>query len=564
MWTEIQCREIGRRCVLKETQTTTIQAENRRGEIEYKSEVKYLGVTLDSKLHWTSHIEEKLKKAKNYLGKIAHMTRNNWGPKPRLMRWAYTGIVRPMFCYGAMIWGHRAPELMEKFRRLNRMAINTFASFPKSTPTIALEVMLEVMPLHLVCVQEAVAARVRLDNVLEFGWHGTSHTKRHATSHMKFLQERLGQYRIDPRNTDVCSSLQWNKGFKINWSSFDGTAKHRQLSQVNAYTDGSKIKEQTGAGMVAYKGRGEILREWYRLPDGCTVFQAEVAAVASMADALSEVQDGSVKYVKIFIDSQAAISAIGNPLVKSKIVERAVDSLNRLAETAISVTLVWIPAHKGHDGNEVADELAKKGAAESDTRRCLDVGQPMATLKANIRGQIYKEWLKEWNASATASHTKSFYAGPNPGKARFVYKLARLELGRFVRIITGHNNLGFFQTKISLGNNAACRFCEEGVETMTHLLYGCPAFHESRREIFNDRLPTNDMKWSVRDLLNFSFIPGINEAFEGTWADGDPLPMPMDASDESLGLDFLDESMSGNESSGEQNGSTWTDQQEVD
>ena len=111
--------------------------------------MKYLGVTLDSKLYWTAHINEKLSKAKKYLGKVACMVRNNWGPKPKLMRRAYIGIVRPMLCYGAMIWGHRAPELMEKFRRINRMAINTFACFPRSTPTAALEVMLNIMPLHL-------------------------------------------------------------------------------------------------------------------------------------------------------------------------------------------------------------------------------------------------------------------------------------------------------------------------------------------------------------------------------------------------------------------------------
>ena len=131
---------------------------------------------MDSKMYWNTHIDEKLDKAKKYLGKVAYMTRNNWGPKPRLMRWAYTGIVRPMLCYGAMIWGHRAPELIAKLRRINRMAINTFANFPKSTPTAALEVMLDVMPLHLFCVQEALAARTRLNSVLKFGWHGTSHT----------------------------------------------------------------------------------------------------------------------------------------------------------------------------------------------------------------------------------------------------------------------------------------------------------------------------------------------------------------------------------------------------
>ena len=98
------------------------------GNIEYKTEVKYLGVTLDSKLHWNTHINEKLDKTKKYLGKISSMTRNNWGPKPRLMRWAFIGIVRPMLCYGAMIWGHRAPELLEKFRRVNSCLLYTSPS----------------------------------------------------------------------------------------------------------------------------------------------------------------------------------------------------------------------------------------------------------------------------------------------------------------------------------------------------------------------------------------------------------------------------------------------------
>ena len=42
------------------------------------------------------------------------------------------------------------------------------------------------------------------------------------------------------------------------------------------------------------------------------------------------------------------------------------------------------------------------------------------------------------------------------------------------------------------------------------------------------------MEWSVRDLLNFSYIPIINEAFEGTWAHGDPIGLDnMDTDPES-------------------------------
>ena len=489
------------------------------GEIEFKTEVKYLGVTLDSKLHWTPHINDKLAKTRKYLGKIAHMTRKNWGPKPKLMRWAYLGIVRPMLCYGAMIWGHRAPELIEKFRRINRMAMNTFANFPKSTPTAALEIMLDVQPLHLFCVQEAVSARVRLTNVLEFGWHGTSHTKTHAVSHMKFLEDKLDKYGVNTKNTDKCNALKWNMGYKINRDSFDGRAKHRQPTQVNVFTDGSKLDDQTGAGLVIYKGRREIEHEWYKLPEGCTVFQAEVAAIAKAAQKLVQLQDGSIKYVKIFVDSQAAIQAIGNPYVTSKIVLSAIESLNELASSAKSVTVVWIPAHKGHIGNERADELAKKGTAENTPGRTLGVGMPQATVKAAIRKAVYGEWQKEWSSMSTANHARSFYGGPNQGKARYVYKLARLELGRFVRLITGHNNLSFFQTKIGLHTSSTCRFCAEGLETITHFMTTCPRLGGARRDILCNKVPTADMSWSVRALLDFSYAPGINEAFEGIGTD---------------------------------------------
>ena len=54
-----------------------------------------------------------------------------------------------------------------------------------------------------------------------------------------------------------------------------------------------------------------------------------------------------------------------------------------------------------------------------------------------------------------------------------------------------------------------------------------------------DRIPTDDMMWSVRELLDFSYIPGINEAYEGTWACSDHWPEVGDEMDQSLGLGWL-------------------------
>ena len=490
-------------------------------EIEYKQEVKYLGVTLDSK-HWTKHIKDKTSRAKKYLMHIANITRKNWGPKPKLMRWAYLGIVRPMLSYASMIWGHRSAYHIPRLRRVNRMAINTFGSFPKSTPTAALEVMLDVMPLHLFCKQEALASRTRLDGVLQRDWMGTSNKKTHAVSHLKYWDNALQDFKIDPSSCDRHSGMKWNTGFKINTDSFDGTAKHRIPTQYNAYTDGSRHNDQTGAGYTIHKKGKEIDHGSFRLPDHATVFQAEVAAINKAAIALMRMPQ-DVQFVKIFVDSRAAILALTNPVVKSKTVATTIESLNHLASRASSVTIVWIPAHKGHLGNERADVLAKGGAQSALPDDFHPVPQPISALKADIRSNILQVWSREWQEDTRFVHTKQFYYSPMPAKAKHVYKLARLELGRFVRLITGHNNLNGFQTKIGLWADRTCRLCHAEEETFAHFLHDCPRLWLSRRELFPTGQPTPDMQWSVRALLDFSYIPCINAAFEGTWAHSDPI-----------------------------------------
>ena len=104
--------------------------------IEYSTGCTYLGLHIDSKLNWNKHIEEKINKCKRFLMKTVHETRANFGPKPSLMKWGYTGLVRPILTYGAMIWGHSAltQTNIAKLRRLNRIATNTITSIRNQTP----------------------------------------------------------------------------------------------------------------------------------------------------------------------------------------------------------------------------------------------------------------------------------------------------------------------------------------------------------------------------------------------------------------------------------------------
>ena len=101
--------------------------------------------------------------------KTGHETRANFGPKPSLMKWGYTGLVRPILTYGAMIWGHSAltQTNIAKLRRLNRIATNTITSVRKSNPSRALEIIYDIQPLHLEILKVGLSSYIRLNKYID-------------------------------------------------------------------------------------------------------------------------------------------------------------------------------------------------------------------------------------------------------------------------------------------------------------------------------------------------------------------------------------------------------------
>ena len=167
------------------------------------------------------------------------------------------------------------------------------------------------------------------------------------------------------------------------------------------------------------------------------------------------------------------------------------------------------------------------------------MARPVSDIKAQIRDKVYRDWTEQWTKSTAARHTKIFYDRPDHNKARYVLKLARLELGRFVRLVTNHNNLRYFQHLIGLAESPTCRLCLNSPESFSHFLFSCPRLRSLRIDIFQDELPTSDRNWSVRKLLAFTYNTTVNEAFEGDWEDGDgheqcPPTHPEDSQSEDL------------------------------
>ena len=97
-------------------------------DAEEKNDAKYLGVMIDNKLSYVSHINHvkaKLTKGNAILAKVRHFVPHN------LLKNTYHAHFQPHLDYGLTVWGHAAPTNLDVINRQQRKAIRIM-SFKKS------------------------------------------------------------------------------------------------------------------------------------------------------------------------------------------------------------------------------------------------------------------------------------------------------------------------------------------------------------------------------------------------------------------------------------------------
>ena len=178
--------------------------------------------------------------------------RGTFNTKPKLVKWAYTGVVRPKLTYASIAWcnGLFYEYQNKELYKLDRLACRAMATLSKTTPQAALNIMFDLVPLHLHIQELAISAYNRLEAVIGVPWEPVNRTKK--APHLWYLKQLLDKYCLTLPATDACQENIWDRNFVINTDSFDGTRKHRQHSEYTIYTDGSKTSGGVGAGFVVY------------------------------------------------------------------------------------------------------------------------------------------------------------------------------------------------------------------------------------------------------------------------------------------------------------------------
>lgn len=282
-----------------------------------------------------------------------------------------------------------------------------------------------------------------------------------------------------------------------------------QSKGLTWFTDGSRIGEMTGGGV---RGVGPKVNFRFPLGSYATVFQAEVYSILScVVESLNRSYSG--KHILILSDSKGALLALLKYKISSKLILDCIEKLQVLAESN-HVTLRWIPAHCGYEGNEVADSLAREacGLPFFGPEPCF--GIPYKLVKRQLENWQHKEHLVIWNAHKPRQ-TGLFCKGPDVSRAGFLLSLGRTQLKTITGIITGHGSFGKHLHKLGIQRDPRCRHCGEEEETSTHLLIQCTMLTGLRNKVFGANLldPIDLQRINWVKLLNYFQVLG---SFPGT------------------------------------------------
>ncbi|XP_069359592.1 uncharacterized protein [Maniola hyperantus] len=426
-------------------------------DIALSGEIKLLGLIIDQKLTFNAHVASVCKRAVAFYHQLARAAKVSWGLHPEVVRIIYIAVVEPVVLYAASVWAPAVDKIGIR-KQLNVVQRGFAQKLCRAYRTVSLNsalLLAGILPLNL---------RVREAATLYEARKGVP-------------QREIGDREVERMSSAFCSphpAGHIDLEFKCLMNQEQLVANNDH--DFNIYTDGSKIEGKVGAALSIWSGAVETKTLKLALPAYCTVYQAELLAICRAARMAAINLAGSVG---IYSDSLSALQTLQNPKALHPL---AVEARGFLRDALIQnkrISLFWIKAHAGLEGNERADHLAKEAALKSKRKFDYD-GCPVSFVKRSIRKRSLEEWNGRYRAGETAGVTRIFFPD-----AVVAYRIiGKMDVDRIItQVLTGHGGFSEYLHRFELKESPGC-VCDETVdESILHLLIDCPQHSRIREDL---------------------------------------------------------------------------------
>ena len=116
--------------------------------IEWVSEYKYLGVTIDKNLTFSKHIKYTVKRVKTRLNAMRTISGLPGGANSQVLRKIYQASVRPILDYGCVVVAFTTTPARKQLETLQNQAIRTILGVPRWSNIQTCQLEADIMPLQ--------------------------------------------------------------------------------------------------------------------------------------------------------------------------------------------------------------------------------------------------------------------------------------------------------------------------------------------------------------------------------------------------------------------------------
>ena len=157
----------------------------------------------------------------------------------------------------------------------------------------------------------------------------------------------------------------------------------------------------------------------------------------------------------------------------------------RVTDQGNSITIRWIPAHRGVVGNEMADQAARDAASLPPLRGTSD-RTSLAFLRRRVTERATRAWRKdieERNSDRRAFRLPT--ARLRPGIRPQLRGAPKTVATRFFQLLGGHAMIApFLKERWGWVNTDECWWCDKGRQSREHLFKECRTWEKEIRELW--------------------------------------------------------------------------------